>query len=77
MIAIGDRVAYSAAFLRSTGQQVGEAGHGRGIVRELVPLGDTSLAVIDWEGRHAGELPERVNVANLAKVGPNSRFCAC
>ena len=37
----------------------------RGVVTEFVPLGSTTLAVIDWQG---AELPRRVNVANLSRV---------
>ena len=68
-VQVGDRVGYSAAFLRSTGQMAGDAGHARGHVTELKELskGSTVLARIQWEGNH--DLPGRVNVANLAKVG--------
>ena len=80
-IAIGDHVAYSAAWLRSTGQtsSVDDVGGWRGTVAALQDLGaDCTLAAIAWEstGRSAkaprfgsdGELP-RVNVKNLARVG--------
>ena len=73
-LTIGDRVAYSAAWLRSTGQMAGDSGHARGVIKKLIPLGSTMLAEIEWE---SGEHPGKVNVANLAKVGPNSRFCQC
>lgn len=65
-IKVGDRVAYSAAFLRSTGQYAGDAPHAKGEVKALVPLGDTVLAEIEWD--HPA-LPNRVNVANLCLVG--------
>jgi hypothetical protein len=65
-IKIGDRVAYSAAFLQSTGQYAGDAPHAKGEVKALVPLGETTLAEIEWD--HP-DLPERVNVANLCLVG--------
>ena len=64
-IRIGDRVAYSASFLRRTGQFTGDAPHARGVVHNLVALGSTTLADIEW-GRP--DLPARVNVANLSRV---------
>lgn len=65
-IKVGDRVAYRAAFLRSTGQYAGDAPHAQGEVKALVPLGETTLAEIAWD--HP-DLPKRVNVANLCQVG--------
>jgi len=71
----GDRVAYSAQFLRSIGCQTGELPAARGTVREVSQLGSITLASIDWD--RPEDLPQRVAVANLAKVGANSRFCSC
>ena len=68
---VGDRVAYSVQFLRSTGQQAGDTPFARGVIKKLVPLGETTLAEIEWE---QGDHPRKVNVANLAKVGLNSKF---
>jgi hypothetical protein len=65
-IKVGDRVAYSAAFLRSTGQYAGDVPHAKGEVRALVSLGETTLAEIEWD---KPGLPGRVNVANLCHVG--------
>lgn len=65
-IQVGSRVAYSAAFLRSTGMYAGEIPHARGIVTAIEDLGGLRLAVIDWRNP---EIPQRVNVANLAVVG--------
>ena len=49
-------------------------GHARGVVVALEsPTPDWTLATIQW---NKGEFPDRVNVANLAIVGANSRFCA-
>jgi hypothetical protein len=64
-IQVGDRVAYSAAWLRLTGQFTGDAPFARGIVTRLIPLGQTTLAEIDWGN---DELPAKVNVANLSRV---------
>lgn len=64
-INVGDRVAYCAAFLRSTGQYAGDVPHAKGEVKALVPLGETTLAEIEWD--HP-DLPTRVNVANLCLV---------
>jgi hypothetical protein len=34
-------------------------------VTAIEPLGETKLAVIEWDKR---DIPERVNIANLSKV---------
>lgn len=70
---VGDKVAYSVQFLRSIGQSHSDMAHGRGIVTEVKKYSDTlTLVSINWQG---ADLPNKVNVANLAKVGPNPRFC--
>ena len=72
--AIGDRIAYSVQFLASIGMKHGDMAQGRGIITGIKSHGDTfTLADIAWEKN--ADLPERVNVFNLAKVGPNPRFC--
>ena len=71
-VQIGDKVAYSAKWLQSTGQVAGAIGHARGVVVALEsPMPDWTLATIQWDG----DYPDTVNVANLAKVGANSRYC--
>lgn len=65
-IKVGDRVAYSAAFLRSTGMITGAIPRARGIVTSLQKFGGAELAVIEWNDP---DIPARVLVANLAKVG--------
>lgn len=61
-IAVGDRVAYSVTFLRSTGQRTGSAPSMRGDVRALHDLGaGFVLAEIAWDGGNTS----RVNVGNL------------
>jgi hypothetical protein len=64
-IRIADRVGYSHAFLQSTGQHTGEVPFAKGVVTDLVTIGGQTLAVVDWD---TPELPERVHVANLARV---------
>jgi hypothetical protein len=71
---VGDNVAYSVQWLRSVGMRQSHLAHARGVVTEVKPFGSTSLARIDWNDT---DVPERVNVANLAHVGPNLRFCEC
>lgn len=71
----GDRVAYSADFLRSTGQQTGDVPFWCGKVLETRQIGARTLVVVEWDhnpGDHWHVLD-----SNLAHVGPNSRFCAC
>jgi hypothetical protein len=63
MIEVGDRVRYTADWLRSTGQVVGEAGFMRGRVADFVPLASCTLAVVHWD--HIEE--SRVLVQNLEK----------
>lgn len=70
---IGNKVAYSVQFLKSIGMSHSDMAHARGEITGFYPLGSsTILAEIKWK---AGEFPGRVNTANLAKVGPNARFC--
>lgn len=77
-VKIGDRVAYSAKWLRNTGQITGQAGQMRGIVTAVdSPTPAWSLATIRWEKVKPGAWPEQVNVANLALAGPNLRFANC
>ena len=70
-IDVGTKVAYSVQFLRSIGMSHSEMAHARGVVTELKSLSrDTILARITWDC----DMPERVNVANLAAVGLNRKF---
>ena len=71
----GDKVAYSVQFLRSIGMSHSPMAHARGIIKDVKTYSPTmALAEIDWQGAN---MPERVNVQNLAKVGLNTRFSAC
>ena len=66
-IKIGDRVAMSAAWLRSTNQYVGDMVHDRGTVRSLKEYGGSlTVATIEWD---LGCSPPKVVAANLACVG--------
>lgn len=72
-ITVGSKVAYSVQFLRSIGMSHSDMAHARGVVTEVATLGKDSklmLARIDWDR----EMPERVNVQNLAVVGLNRQF---
>lgn len=46
---IGDRVAYGAAWLRSTGNTTGDLPRLRGTVVEIQPFSDKQLIVIAWD----------------------------
>lgn len=61
----GDKVCYRSEFLKSTGVHTGSMPMARGCVQEIIQLGETQLAVIDWND---DTLPQKVNVSNLAKV---------
>lgn len=68
---VGDKVAYSVQFLRSIGMSHSDMAHARGEIVGFTPLGSTTLlAEIRWNC----DMPARVNVHNLAKVGANRRF---
>lgn len=60
----GHRVAFSRAFLRSTGQFTGWAPFARGTVEAFNPLGGITLARIAW----ADGARSSVNVNNLVRV---------
>ena len=62
---VGDAVCYKSSFLRNTGQYAGESPHARGVITELKPLGETTIALIDWGNP---EIPCKVNTKNLSKV---------
>ena len=46
---VGDRVAYSANWLRSTGNYTGDLPRLRGTVRETQKFDDNQLCVIEWD----------------------------
>jgi hypothetical protein len=74
-IAVGDRVQYRAAFLRSTGMYTGDVPRAKGIVTALTPFGGAgnALATIAWD---IPGIPERVLTPNLKRIGeyePNPR----
>lgn len=71
---VGDRVAYSVQWLKSVGMVHTDYAHGRGIVTDVKAFGDSALVSIDWK---EGAGANRVLAANLAHVGPNSRFASC
>lgn len=71
---IGTRVAYSVGFLRSIGSEHTDLAHARGTIIGMSNLGGLVLATIDWKNP---DIPDKVNVANLAVVGPNHRFARC
>jgi hypothetical protein len=73
-VSLGDKVAYSVQFLKSIGMSHSDMARARGIVTGVKTLGSLELAEIDWQGH---DMPERVNVQNLAKVGANTRFAQC
>jgi hypothetical protein len=50
---IGDRVAYSAGWLRSTGCRVGLYPRLRGSVVEVRPFGENQLVTIAWDDYRA------------------------
>ena len=71
-IQAGDRVQYSATFLRSIGTHTGELCFAVGTVAEVEHHGGTTLAVIDWT---ISRMPRCVNVANLVRVADKHLEC--
>jgi hypothetical protein len=71
-LTVGDTVGYSHQFLQSIGVHTGDMPHAKGKIAALVPLGrEVTLAEIEWD---TAEMPARVNVKNLAKVGSVAYF---
>lgn len=61
----GDRVKYSRAFLRNTGQLTGPIPFANGIIQDIEKWDGCTLAVVDF----GGELgTKRVNTSNLVHV---------
>ena len=71
-IQAGDRVQYSATFLRSIGTYTGEICFAAGTVREVERHGGTTIAVIDWT---IARMPRCANVANLVAVADKHMEC--
>lgn len=70
----GDKVAYSVQFLDSIGMPHSDLAQARGTILKIHRHTDTlALAEIKWNG----DFPLKVNVKNLALVGPNIKFCKC
>jgi hypothetical protein len=62
---VGDRVAYSRAFCQDTGQQTGDIPFARGVIESFESIGETALAIINWNDPN---IPEKVNVKNLVNM---------
>lgn len=63
-LAVGDRVAFSASFLRNTGQSF-EAAQMRGTVGQIDDIGGSHLCRVNWDEG----CPTSVLDTNLARVG--------
>ena len=63
---VGDRVRYSVAFLRNTGQQTGDVPFLRGLIDELLTIGEQVIAVVDFGDGDT----QKVLTVNLAKETP-------
>ena len=61
----GDRVKYSADFLRPAGLFTGAAAYRRGTVREIL----TGYVTVAWDDHLAGEEPAPVNAGALHLIG--------
>ncbi len=73
---IGTKVAYSVQFLKSIGMSHSDMAQARAVITDLQILGkDVTLAKVVWDKNE--DLPHKINIKNLAKVGPNRKFCNC
>jgi len=63
---VGDKVSYSATFLRSIGVYTGPMPFARGTIEKIDDFGNVALAMVNWDDE---EIPPRVNIKNLVKVG--------
>ena len=64
---VGDEVGYKRSFLKSIAcGPTDDMWRARGEIVKIKRLGDTQLATLKW---NMPDIPEKVNVANLAKVG--------
>lgn len=72
---VGTIVAYSVQFLKSIGMSHSDMARARGTVVKLQCLSESCiLASIKWDNP---DMPKKVNIKNLAKVGANTSFCQC
>lgn len=72
---IGDKVAYSVQFLKSIGMSHSYLAAARGTVKNINKLSSNfTLVEVDWQDP---DIPAKINIKNLAKVGANTKFCAC
>lgn len=77
-ISIGTLVAYSVQFLRSIGMSHTWMGRAKGTVQSFKMIGSSiQLALVKWHCKEWRDLPSKVNIVNLAPVGPNTKYCAC
>ena len=67
-IQVGDKVGYSAAFLRSVSGH-GSTGRRRGVVTALEPLGEKTLVLIAWN-----DDPENPTRALAENIRPERTF---
>lgn len=72
----GDKVAFSAKFLKGIGVYTGDLPAARGRLTKLKIVGDQCLAWVEWEKESPGVRSGWSHTSNLAKVGPNLRFCS-
>lgn len=72
-IKVKSLVGYSWQFLETIGMGQSYMAQAKGRVTSFVELGGVRLAVVKWLG-FIKDLPTKVNVANLAPVGPNIRY---
>lgn len=83
----GDRVAFTAKFLKSTGQQVGPAGKRRGTVVGPVPGMGPMFIGVRWDDErlsdhdadpeyrdHVARYGQAVNVANICRPKASAAF---
>lgn len=69
---IGDRVAYAARFLKSTGQITGEAPFRRGTVCAVKSISDYDLLTVDWDDRIAARPVLASNLTLVSRIAEDA-----
>lgn len=62
---IGNKVKYSAKWLRSTGTYTGPLPFARGHITEIRAFSKSGLATVKWDNDYDNEVPTKILCANL------------
>lgn len=79
-VTVGTKVAFTKKFLKSIGcSSIDKMWFARGVVVEITWFGqepnEVRLTEVEWQPLGDEIFPQKVNIVNLAPVGPNLKFC--